>query len=330
MSKRLPDMIAAETARWRYRYYTLRYPGCRDFFDKGLGIEARFLLCGEYWRPHLELCREAQRRFLRPAASAAVLGAGRLYDLDRRYMCESFRRLALFDADPYAIACCRAALGASGRFSFHLAELTASLRPWTRRLARFLQSRGPRRGREAALARLLRGLEPGTPRLPECYDALISLNLLGQIPLYWRDRCRGLVYRRWGLGVTARGSYADEELEQSLLTSMARLQAGHLALLAGSGARQVLILSDTDYCFYREDAAEWEMEHAILIPAPIALEGYALKASDSWLWHVAPRWIEKREQGAIHYVAALLFEPEHDMARPAPPAPRPAVPEYEG
>lgn len=218
----------------------------RDFLRMGIGIRDRYERCREWWEPHLRCTKEFVSRSVVPADSIAVLGAGRLLDIELQILLESFAHVTLIDADPSCRSDWKRIAGRDfgERVTGEIADLTEVLQGWS----------GPL-GREAAsvdLAGYLRELKAPMPSWSyRRFDAVISLNLLGQIPLYWRDRV-----------LSVKPELTDEEWG-ALQSSMGRLQAAHLSGLQALKAAQTFIITDTEYYFYHVDRSEWAVQEAL-------------------------------------------------------------------
>ncbi len=264
-----------------------------DFEHMGVGIERRFARCASWWAPHLACTRDFVALHTQPASSVAVLGAGRLLDLDLRQLLSLCDTVHLFDADPGCVASWRKQAGNlfGKRVISHVGDITASLDQWTRGLSK------ARRAND--LTEYLRSLAPAPASLPARYDGIISLNLLGQIPLYWRDRVR------------AKAPEIDDASWEALMGSMGALQRAHLELVHQSACSWSIIISDTEYYFYDIDNAEWRVEPALFGEAERTwspLHDRATQVADgSWLWHIAPQLIESDEEGEIHRVQARSY-----------------------
>jgi hypothetical protein len=218
----------------------------------------------------------------------AVLGAGRLLDLDLGYLLQRCEVVELFDADPGVIRHWREAAGSlyGKRVIGHLVDLTDCLKSWTKGYSAAL--------RRGAGADYLRGVEAPTPVWGRgAYDGVISLNLLGQLPLYWRDR----VLR---LGCDDQGALID---------SMAALQLAHLGALLRLERAWKIVITDTEYYFYHVDQSHWRVEPALFGEAPdIFNRDFADKTKQAWLWHIAPQFIECATEGEIHRVEGVFVE----------------------
>ncbi|RIL03087.1 MAG: hypothetical protein DCC75_13050 [Proteobacteria bacterium] len=288
----------------RYLLNSLRYPTLSDFASSGLGIEARFERCKPYWAKHLELTKAFQAASLgeaRRAGSLAVLGAGRLLDLDLEALSRKFAQIHLFDADPGSLPFWKKAagdLGSNCKLEFHLADLSGVLQSWTALLREALK-----RGSEMAVIELLNSLsEPDVPAPPLRFDCLISLNLLSQIALFWRDRVHDLVKRNLKIDTDENGLYRSE-LQPALERSMILLENQHLKLLSSWEAEEVILICDIERYYYQSDKAPWLCERAISADLPAMLGNLELCNHPwSWLWHIAPQGVEQSSYGIIHRV----------------------------
>lgn len=261
----------------------------------GLGIEHREGRCRSWWSPHLQRSREFIVSYARPCRKVAVFGAGRLLDIDLLHLLSITEEVHLFDLDPGAIQVWREAVPAKdrSRVFFRCEDVVSCLRVWEHPLRR-----APHR---AACVEALQSLVPPPPHwLEERYDGIISLNLLGQIPLYWRDRVVALCERR-GLRVP------KSELE----LSMARLQVAHLDAVTQGAAEWSIILTDTEYYYYRDGQQRWSAESALFGEASGSWHSLTKRCSapsfDTWWWHLAPQFVEREEYGEIHKVEALFM-----------------------
>jgi len=270
-------------------------PSITDGFRRmGRGIEERHKRCSRWWEPHLKCSREFISRHIGVGHRIAVLGAGRLLDID--LLDERFKRseIHLFDADPGCVPAWRALFKDDFGKRVHprVSDITECLTDW---------SRGLRPGRRRVG---LEGyLDSCTAPLPEWsreeFDTIISLNILGQLPLYWRDYVRSYC-----------GELVDRE-EEALYRSMARLQEQHVRALRLSSAARVVALFDSEYYFYEFSQSEWRVEGSLfgnsLFEVSSCDLGRMLAAQESWLWHLAPQFVEHDEEGEIHRVEARMW-----------------------
>jgi len=260
----------------------------------GAGIEQRHQRCASWWEPHLRCSREFIRTSLRPCRRVAVLGAGRLLDVDIEMLLAHSQEVHLFDADSGCLFHWRARLGPrlGGRAFAHIEDITGSLKRWEGILR---ASR--RRGDLAECLRGLRAVRPAWSKAEFC--SIVSLNLLGQIPLYWRDFVQA-----------SRGRLSGDD-EEALAASMGELQRAHLEALFSSGAGQLVMLFDSEYYRYRSSESEWRVEPALFGPAAMnclsAPPQFCELARESWLWHLAPQFVEQESEGEIHRVEARAW-----------------------
>ena len=273
----------------------------------GLGIEARYLRCKAFWKRHLELSKEFQVRGferLGTGGTAAILGAGRLLDVASESLLSRFNKICLVDADPSARAAwrrLRKQLRPGQQLDEQVCDLTGSIENWTRQLRSFLNASTERS--PAVLAEFLLGLRTADLEVERC-DLVVSLNLLSQIGIYWKDRFEAAA-ADWNVRSDEHGNF-QEPVASALADSLRKLEEQHLGLLSATGAQVIVILTDSAYLYYTRDRAEWQEEQALQL-RNVHLNGYSLCEQDTWFWHIAPQGIEQPDYGAIHQVQALCF-----------------------
>jgi hypothetical protein len=262
----------------------------------GFGISARHRRAESYWRPHLALTKAFVNESLDglPAGSSvAILGAGRLLDLDVARLRGYRGKITLYDADPSVLPAWRRQLRDTG-VELVIGDVTAVMDRWSAEIRAV-------RGSEATLAGIISGLSAACEDSPvKVADHVISLNLLGQLPIYWRDRIATVKAR------VAPEPEGSVPLEEAIEASCAALQLAHLELLRRRARHSVSLIYDTRYHFYRRDIAPWQTEEALAIPR-VEIDGFLRVARDGWLWHVAPQGIEDPDFGVIHAVAAERY-----------------------
>ncbi|MEY4669126.1 MAG: hypothetical protein RL518_1825 [Pseudomonadota bacterium] len=260
----------------------------------GKGIEARYARCSSYWEPHLECTRSFIAEHIQPGGRLAILGAGRLLDVDLKELIPQFSEIHLFDADRSVIRAWRKTSGLAFRETVvpRILDVTGSLSAWSsgllpairkRELREYLDSLVPHQGAWES----------------ERFDGGISLNLVGQIPLYWRDR------------VLAAARHLSNDEERALIDSMARLQSAHLRALRQSFRAWSIVITDTEYYTYHVDRPEWEVEPALhgdvrqeLLEPCSRMERHG---NGCWLWHLMPQFVESQGEGCIHRVEAAAW-----------------------
>ena len=287
------------------------YPELADFLDMGLGIEARHARCKSFWEKHIECCRSFQRRWtetLPKGIAACVLGAGRLYDIETDILLTKCSSLTLVDADPSVItAWDRFASEAPPKvmITSSVEDITGSMKAWTFKLEEFVKGTRNARNEEDAV-RFLDNLEVEPGIALGRFDLILSMNVLSQIPIYWRERVHKIFSRVWKLETDDDGNYGHG-LKEALERSQQRLEAQHRTLLEESGAPIILLSTDRFFHYYKKDAALWKTEDALIGGASFDLRNYDLAERDSWLWHIAPQDIEQEGYGIIHEVVAHAF-----------------------
>ncbi|MBX7144546.1 MAG: hypothetical protein K1X79_08865 [Oligoflexia bacterium] len=237
-----------------------------------------------------------------------ILGAGRLLDADVPFLLSVFEQLLLLDADPGALEELkknRDLRAAGARVQYLLQDVTGSIESWTEELEGLLFNKCE----ESSLTEFLQQLRPyDSPQVKA--QVVLSLNLLGQIPLYWRDRVHALLLDQYGLDTDVDGKYAPA-LQAALDASCAALQLGHLEMLKSTAAETIMLIFDREYCYYRRDQAPWRVESAMYCSnVEAALAPYQACERDSWLWHIAPQGVEASDHGEIHVVEAHAFRHE--------------------
>ena len=291
-------MESAAMFTWLSYYLDrIRYPHVVDFISMGLGIEARYRRCARAWEPHLRLTQEfleAAASDLCPAARIAILGAGRLLDVPIDKLMGMAKEIHLFDADPGCLRRWRALPPERALVVPHIMDLTGTLARWTESLRSDVRMSAITAD---AVAESLENLAVDKPPSLESYDLVISLNLLSQIPIYWRDRVESIV----GPRLTD-----NPRVATALERTYGQLQTAQLKLLSNSNARRIVLVTDERFFYYRNDIAPWQEEQSLYLDS-LLLAGYAVSSSDSWYWHIIPQGIEEADFGSIHAVKALEF-----------------------
>lgn len=302
---------------FRYLAARLRHrdPAAARYLRQGLGIAEREKKLRKYWEPHLERTKAAQRRWAENLSGIdlAVLGAGRLFDLAADALPARFQRLLLFDADPSCEQHWSALNGVE--VEPHIGDLTGCIQRWQQDLDRF------HGGWEESLAHIAGIVQPGDHANPFSADAVLSLNLMSQLPIAWQDCVEDYLGRKFG----------ERNVESKESEWLLAVEAGakwiveqHLAGLAASEARSILLISDLEYAEYRggPNSVRWnegvwdagaglrvDVTPALYGLDPIALlPNYTLRWQESWLWDISPIGVESATCGTTHRVAAMAFD----------------------
>ena len=265
-----------------------------DFIRMGKGIESRYARCADYWQPHLECSKAFVANNVREGGTLAVLGAGRLLDINLLELVARFDQIHLYDADPTVISSWKKKAGSAygDKVFGHIEDVTGSLARWTRGLSRA--------GRAGKLKEYLSELEVGSGAWEhQGYDGVISLNIIGQLPLYWRDRVLNL------------NPQLNDDENAALQGSMGRLQIAHIEALNRVSSGWAIAISDTEYYTYRVDESCWTVDPALHGKSRDAFDDMLVESSGScgeaWLWHLAPQFVESDTEGAIHRVEARAW-----------------------
>jgi hypothetical protein len=286
----------------------LTYPQWRDYIKMGQGISWRANNAKYYWDKHLLLSKVFQKSCCELAnnlESISILGAGELFDVDSSFIQKNFKKIEFWDANPRAIKSWRKfekKLANNQEFASHLADLTFSIFSWTEDLRSFLIHS---KSKDIfKLANFFDRLETASVELSKISsDVVVSLNLLSQIPIYWRDRAHSLINKLWSIDTDENGFY-PRVLQESFNNTMLKLQEQHLLLLISTKAKLIVLISDREFLYYNQNKSLWQSEKALYVPKNLLLDSYKIVKEDSWLWHIAPQGLENNEYGEIHDVVA--------------------------
>lgn len=293
-----------------YYLYSLRHPSLRRYISEGFGIEAREKRSARFWRPHIKCSLEFQRQALADydsGGAAAILGAGRLYDVDVDLIRSKFQKAILIDIDPSTLRVWEKAFKGFPIEAIFL-DLSGSYKSWEASLSRFLSS--TKSFDADAITLHLKSLETSFVPLPEC-GAVLSMNLLGQLPLSWRDFVHEELRAKFSIDSDEKGRLPSP-IEEALCETFSRLQSGHLLQISSSSASRAVIITDKSFMYYTRDFADWEFENALHIDPPLKVPGFCAKSTDGWFWHIAPQGVEFKEYGVIHDIAALDLRRESE------------------
>jgi hypothetical protein len=294
-----------------YFYSLFKNPGYKDFIDMGYGIEARYKRSSKYWNNHLTLCKSFECAALnnyQQRGQAAILGAGSLLDINIDILSSKFEGISLYDANSSLKSAWSATFKNSTlKTDQHFVDLTGSLETWTKSLQTLMfQSRDIE-----SITDFLENLEPVVNSLfLQPPQVVFSINVLSQIPLYWKDRVQKILEKYTRIKTDERGNYAPP-LQNALEKTMARLQEQHLKQLSNSGAKILILITDSEYLYYLNSNSNWQSEKALYVPHKFALKGFRNYLSDSWFWHIAPQGIEESDYGCIHNVIARAYSQDY-------------------
>ncbi len=272
------------------------------FLRTGLGIEIRARKLATHWRPHQDRSRQAQSRWPAHGRRLAVLGPGRLLDFEHS-LAQRFEHLRFIDADPLCQPFWKR------RHPCHepvIANVAATLKlparmSWSETLTAIAAQRAG---------------HVDAPWLRNC-DAVLSLNLLSQIPIAWQDRVEVHLRRQFGAAFL---QAHEEEWLTAVGPGARSLVESHLAMLDQCGSRDVLLITDLAYIEYRGSRTysrrRWEpppdlhgaeAEDALYGLGTPALPNYVQTEADQWQWHISPQGLERRSSGWVHAVGSFAF-----------------------
>lgn len=308
----------------RFLSSSLRYPQAArfGFLVSGLAIERRRRRLAQFWDPHLEQSKACQRSWLeswRPDGRLAVLGAGRLFDVATEDLCKHFSEISLFDADPQCLRYWKREyknLRSDAVFFNHISDITQVLEQRQSSLRTFLR-RSPEWNQALEFLRSL-AASADSPEseflLHGEYDAILSINLLSQLPVYWQHIAEIELVRIFGKKHVA--AREDEWLE-ALIPSARALINQHLRDLARSRAKSILLISDLRYEHYYRDQQGGDVIEQIDALYGVELTNHSqlqklFPEFDSqlcaqWDWHIAPLGRVRNSIGEKHRVASIIF-----------------------
>jgi hypothetical protein len=283
-----------------YAWYKFFTPDVHDYVSMGMGIEYRYEKLRPWWANHLEASCSLQREALTLLGSPAdleitILGSGRLYDVDPAVFNKS-SIIHLFDYDPRSIEYCRRRFADRSALYLHCEDITGSMNEWTARLQEVAKSKS-----DALVVDVIGGLQGAPPEITG--NLVVSLNILGQLGIYWMDRAEKVLESR-----------ITEQVERALHASLERLELEHIEMLSASGATVIVIITDERYHFYGEETASVEALtrplDSLVASCPAFSEKYQRFSKRTWAWHVLPWGHENRkwdELPSIHEVTGEVF-----------------------
>ena len=313
----------------RYLAARLRHrdPAAIRYLNMGLGIEYRARRLAPFWAEHLARTRAAQARWAATATGEwlTVLGAGRLLDFNGPALLPRFAHLRLVDADPLCLPYWKKLKKLSDAICL---DISACLDDWIAEL----------RKTPANWHDMLQTIRSYGDRPQQAYsassDALLSLNVLSQLPIVWQDGVEAMLLRGYGKRFV---ETREEEWLDALRPGAQALVEQHLTAIEASTPRFVLVITDVDYLEYKGKSYRrdqrvpppvtwspegWCAEQGITCKVSPALErvdlsaatfqkwmpSYRLTWQECWLWHISPLGTEKNESGKVHRVGAFALE----------------------
>lgn len=284
----------------------------------GLGIEARYEQSKHYWSKHLQYTKAFQVSSLaQRGESLAVLGAGRLFDFDLATLSKKFKTIALYDIDPSCYPTwylARVKSAKDCKIDFCQCDLSCGVLRWSEVLQETLAQAEDVSADTVCYA--ISSCQIETALNLNNYSQIISLNLLSQIPIFWRDRVHSII-AKYGFATNQTGQVENQQIEAALQATLKLLTNHHLELLNQSKAKDLVLFFDQYFYYYEKNTAQWQVELALPIQNEntnlveelcAKLSNYNLRNKDSWLWHISPQGIESQKFGTLHQVVALHFD----------------------
>lgn len=320
----------------------------RILTQQGIGIRRRAKLLKEHWAPHISACLKLIENWAQtiPANSHSliIVGAGALHDVDLWSLSKRFTTITLLDADPRCVPVWQKVQTELPNVGYQLGDVTGLLHPWTEYLVQNLQQNS---GGWPEALRLLKEF----PRLPHAslfaQDpvplAVLSLNILSQLPIIWREIVEESLEKHFGSKWVATH---EQEWLVAYSDSASYLIKEHLQSLGRSLANELLLITDVEYASYHgtkkfglpspppvrwvsseNGRGSWERDPASLHTTPqceihnalhgVDLEDHTVRTvlfpqfcssyQSNWLWHISPLGIEERNTGHIHRLGAFHF-----------------------
>lgn len=232
-----------------------------------------------------------------------MLGAGRLLDFEHS-LAQRFEHLRFIDADPLCEPFWKRH---HPRHEPVIASVASPLR---------LPPAGANWAETLREIAAQRATPVDAPWLRDC-DAVLSLNLMSQLPIAWQDRVEAHLRRGFGSALV---KAHEEEWLAAVEPGARSLLESHLAMLNQSGAHDVLLITDLAYIEYKgrhmysrrrldppPDLRGAEAEDALYGIGNPALADYQRTEADEWHWHISPQGLESRSSGWVHVVGAFAF-----------------------
>ncbi len=154
---------------------------------------------------------------------------------------QSFKRLWLIDADPLSVPSWRSI---TAPVRWDLADLSGVLKLWTKTIEATTGSW------ETFLKTIEALPRPEAAYFPVQADGVVSLNLLGQIPVVWQDILEVILLARFGKTFV---QTREPQWLRAFSNGVRWLVEQHLELLTKSRAENILIISDLEYLSYGLD-----------------------------------------------------------------------------
>jgi hypothetical protein len=294
-----------------YLRYRLSHPQQNDFVSMGLGIMARYRRCSSFWNSHLE----ASRAFINSSLASLperggkvlILGAGRLLDVDINKILAKVDQVELWDYDIAAVEHLNNVFANKRRcLTTKCCDMTACLEEWTHILRKSVIA--ARRSDFILLRELLCNSLQSLKAPPVVFEAdiIISLNVLGQLRIYWVDRVEQIL-RQFLSNSRSNSLLADPQFYDVLRSTEIFLERQHTRALEMSRSRMIVLLADRYLHYYKREHSSWITTEALAADFPDTLQNFRTVKRESWFWHIVPHRLEDKNYGIIHDVFARCY-----------------------
>jgi len=291
-----------------------------DLLLSGWAIFYKARTLKKEWSEHILRTREFLVNCLAGGTELHVLGAGRLFDFPLKELATKYDKIHLYDADPGAFRYLRSLEKSNNCLKAHLIELTGGLKDFSSTLDKIQKIDGIFSRQEFLKIKL-----PCLPIDPKSDNQIISLNLLSQLPLSFRQIFERWITKRYGNVFLIKNEHLWLEEYNKF---GGQVVSSHLELLAKSNATKLIVIADTEQLFYpkvipklpfpKAEPFSWEINSKVEqplevtssvcgldIPTDLAVlfPNYKLGQKQFWPWHLTPA--RGNKDGIICRVDAL-------------------------
>ena len=247
-------------------------------------------------------------------------------DVDTAALAAKFATLWFVDADPLAAVYWRKC---AVPLRWDVCDVSGVIKDWVRRV----ETTGG--GWKQVLNQVRTLPRPAGVAFTPIADGIVSLNLLSQIPIVWQELLEQHLNNRFGVAFVKK---QEQHWMDAMIPGARWLVEEHLKTLARTGARNILLIADLNYAYYRNapsmplegataplawDSGEWSASVAG-VKFEVAdslfgvrlddgemfrqwMPGYEMDWRQIWLWHISPLGLEYKKRGTVHRVGAFAL-----------------------
>ena len=297
----------------RYFAYCLRYPSRIDILQQSFGIARRARDFAPEWELHRSLCRAFVRECLaldRTIESVNIVGAGRLLDIDVKYLPMRVRHIALFDVDPSVAQIWKAfaqyCSALECAVTTHSVDITGIFDSLPKQLELILKkdSIDHISNIKDCISSFQQNLKPLT--IPAA-DLTLSINILSQLPILFRERIIQLLLRYRLISDEAQ---LPEQIKSTVENLCCEIQKCHIECLMQSSGKMIALISDSEFQYYKPGIEERQIENALYLHPEMLMTEHKLKLHTQWMWHIAPYGRNPEDYGSEHLVDAWAWQRE--------------------